>query len=431
LFKLLGICVDIMNSKELFEESKKFLPGGVDSPVRAFKPYPFFVEKAKGSRLWDVDGNEYIDHCLGYGPLILGHSNPSITEEVAKQIKNGTAYGAPTENEIKLAKMVVDRVPCAEMVRFVNSGTEATMSAIRLARGFTGKNKIVKFVGSYHGAHDYVLVKSGSGAATLPDSLGIPEDTTKNTLSCPFNDEDALKGLIANEKDEIAAIIVEPVMGNIGCVEPNEGYLEFLREITEENNIILIFDEVITGFRLSRGGAQTYYSVVPDIVTMGKIIGGGFPMGAFAGKKEIMEMIAPEGNVYQAGTFNGNPVSVTAGISTLNQLDQEFYKNLNKKGNYLREQIASVVDTLDLNIRPVGLASMFQIYFSDENVVNYEIAKKSDTDRFSIYFSQLMKNGIFIPPSQFKCNFLSSSHSDEDLEKLILAIEESLKIAWK
>jgi len=420
-----------MNSKELFKESKKYLPGGVDSPVRAFEPYPFFVKKAKGSHLWDVDGNEYIDQCLGYGPLILGHSNPLVIEDVSKQIENGTTYGAPTENEISLAKMVVDRLPAAEMVRFVNSGTEATMSAIRLARGFTGKNKIIKFEGSYHGAHDYVLVKSGSGAATLPDSLGIPKDTTKNTLSCPFNDEESLRKLIADENEEIAAIIVEPVMGNIGCVESNDDYLKFLREITEENNIVLIFDEVITGFRLSRGGAQTYYSVTPDLVTLGKIIGGGFPMGALAGSVELMEMISPQGNVYQAGTFNGNPVSVTAGISTLNQLDQSFYKNLNKKGNYLREQIATVIEDLDLNINPVGLASMFQIYFNSEKVTNYEIAKKSDTKRFLVYFHELMKNGVFIPPSQFECNFLSSSHSDEDLEKLIVAIENALKVAWK
>lgn len=420
-----------MNSKDLFNESKRYFPGGVNSPVRAFKPYPVFIEKAKGSKIWDVEGNEYIDCCLGYGPLILGHSDSSVIDNVCSQASIGTAYGAPTENEIKLARMVIDRVPCAEMIRFVNSGTEATMSAIRLARGCTSKNKIVKFEGSYHGAHDYVLVKSGSGAAALPDSLGIPEDTTKNTLTCPYNDEDALKKLIVDEKDNIAAVIVEPVMGNIGCVEPNNGYLEFLREITEENNILLIFDEVITGFRLSSGGAQTYYSITPDLVTMGKIIGGGFPMGAFAGKREIMEMIAPEGNVYQAGTFNGNPISVKAGISTLNQLDQDFYKNLNKKGNYLRNQISEIVDNLDLNIQTVGLASMFQIYFNIEKVTNYEIAKKSDIEKFSIYFHELMDNGIFIPPSQFECNFLSSSHSNEDIEKLLIAIEDSLKITWK
>ncbi|MEA4957493.1 Glutamate-1-semialdehyde 2,1-aminomutase [bioreactor metagenome] len=420
-----------MNSEELFNESRKFFPGGVNSPVRAFKPYPIFIEKSKGSKIWDVEGNEYIDHCLGYGPLILGHSDSKVIKDVCNQANIGTAYGAPTENEIKLAKLVTERVPCAEMIRFVNSGTEATMSAIRLARGFTGKNKIVKFEGSYHGAHDYVLVKSGSGAAALPDSLGIPNDTTKNTLTCPYNDIVALKKLIADEKEDIAAVIVEPVMGNIGCVEPNDGYLNFLREITEENNILLIFDEVITGFRLSRGGAQTYYSITPDIVTMGKIIGGGFPMGAFAGKSEIMEMIAPEGNVYQAGTFNGNPISIKAGLSTLEQLDNKFYRNLNKKGDYLRSQISELIMDLSLNIQTVGLASMFQIYFNEDRVTNYEIAKKSDIDRFSVYFHELMNNGIFIPPSQFECNFLSSSHNNEDIEKLILAIENSLKIAWK
>ena len=419
-----------MNSKELFEESKNYLPGGVDSPVRAFEPYPFFVKKGEGSKIYDVEDNQYIDHCLAYGPLILGHSNPEVVKNVSNQIENGTTYGAPTENEIKLAKMVIERVPAAEMIRFVNSGTEATMSAIRLARGFTGKNKIIKFEGSYHGAHDYVLVKSGSGAATLPDSLGIPEDTTKNTLSCPFNDIEALTNLVNNEKDEIATIIVEPVMGNIGCVEPEEGYLKFLREITEENNIVLIFDEVITGFRLSRGGAQTYYSLTPDLVTMGKIIGGGFPMGALAGKKELMEMIAPSGSVYQAGTFNGNPISVQGGISTLNQLNQKFYQDLNKKGSYLRGRISEIVDELDLNIRPVGLASMFQIYFNSEKVTNYEIAKKSDTKRFSIYFHELLKNGVFIPPSQFECNFISSAHSNEDLDNVANVIRESLKIAW-
>lgn len=419
-----------MNSKELFEESKKYLPGGVDSPVRAFKPNPFFVEKAKGSKIWDVDGNQYIDHCLAYGPIILGHSDPKVVEAVYKQIQNGSSYGAPTENEIALAKEIINRVPCAEMVRFVNSGTEATMSAIRLARGYTKKDKIIKFEGSYHGAHDYVLVKSGSGAATLPDSLGIPKDTTKNTLSIPFNDETALKNLIAEEKDEIAAIIIEPIMGNIGCVEPKEGFLQLLREITTENNIILIFDEVITGFRASYGGAQSYYDIIPDLVTMGKIIGGGYPMGAFAGKKEIMEMIAPSGEVYQAGTFNGNPVSVTAGITTLNQLDNQFYKDLNKKGDYLRNSISEIIEKLQLNIQPVGLASMFQIYFNKEEVLNYEIAKKSDTDRFLTYFKELMRNGVFIPPSQFECNFISNAHTYEDLDKVAIAIESSLKIAW-
>ncbi|HTX61956.1 MAG TPA: glutamate-1-semialdehyde 2,1-aminomutase, partial [Methanobacterium sp.] len=304
-----------MKSEDLFDEAKKYLPGGVNSPVRAFKPYPFFAESAEGSHIYDVDGNDYVDYCLAYGPLVMGHSNPKIIEAVKKQLEKGSAYGVPTEKEIELAREVVTRVPCADMVRFVNSGTEATMSAIRLARAITGKKKIIKFEGSYHGAHDYVLVKSGSGAMGLPDSPGVPEETTRNTILIPFNDEGVLTELINQQKDEIAAIIVEPVMGNIGCIPPREGYLKFLRQITSENEIILIFDEVITGFRLSRGGSQEYFDVTPDLATFGKILGGGFPIGALAGKKEYMEMIAPKGNVYQAGTFNGNPISITAGLT--------------------------------------------------------------------------------------------------------------------
>lgn len=420
-----------MKSEVLFKESQKYLPGGVDSPVRAFKPHPFFVEKGEGSKLWDVDGNIYTDYCLGYGPLILGHAPEDIIGSVYQQIQKGTTYGAPTEKEIELAKIVVNKVPCAEMVRFVNSGTEATMSAIRLARGFTGKTKIVKFEGSYHGAHDYVLVKSGSGAACLPDSLGVPEDATKNTLSIPFNDIDALSALVELEGEEIAAIIVEPVMANIGCIEPQNGYLEFLRKITEENNIILIFDEVITGFRLSEGGAQEYYGILPDLVTMGKIIGGGFPMGALAGKKEIMEFIAPCGSVYQAGTFNGNPVSVTAGLNTLNILDKKFYSVLNQKGHFLRDGIQDMIEDNKYNLNLVGLTSMFQIYFTGNDVKNYNDAKTADVDKFAIYFQELMKNGIFIPPSQFECCFLSQSHTREDLENTINKIESSLKVAMK
>lgn len=420
-----------MKSEKLFKESQNYLPGGVDSPVRAFKPYPFFAEKGKGSKLWDVDGNVYTDYCLGYGPLIMGHAPANIIEMVYEQIQNGTTYGAPTEKEIDLAKMVVDKVPCAEMVRFVNSGTEATMSAIRLARGFTGKNKIVKFEGSYHGAHDYVLVKSGSGAACLPDSLGVPEDTTKNTLSVPFNDPDAIAALIELEGEEIAAIIVEPVMANIGCIQPKNGYLEFLRKITEENNIILIFDEVITGFRLSEGGAQEYFNVIPDLVTMGKIIGGGFPMGALAGKKEIMEFIAPCGSVYQAGTFNGNPVSVTAGLSTLKLLDKKFYSGLNEKGQSLRDGIKDILEDNNLNLNSVGLASMFQIYFTENDVKNYNDAKTADIEKFDVYFKELLRNGVFIPPSQFECCFLSQSHSREDIESTLNALELALKLAFK
>jgi glutamate-1-semialdehyde 2,1-aminomutase len=305
------------------------------------------------------------------------------------------------------------------------------MSAIRLARGFTGRDKIVKFEGAYHGAHDYVLVKGGSGAATLPDSPGIPEDTTKNTLSVPFNDEEALTELIEREGEDIACIIMEVVMGNIGCIEPKPGFLEFIRKITQENGIVLIFDEVITGFRASKGGAQEYYGVTPDLTTLGKIVGGGLPMGAFCGKKEIMELIAPNGPVYQAGTFSGNPISVQAGISTLSQLDDAFYKDLERKGNFLRSEIRASVDQMDLNIQPVGLASMLQIYFNENEVYNYEDAKKSDSERFLVYFRQLLKEGVFIPPSQFECNFISRAHSMEDLERTSQAIDNALRVAFR
>lgn len=420
-----------MNSQELFEESKKIIPGGVSSPVRAFKPYPFFVAKGEGSHIYDVDGNSYVDHCLAYGPLILGHADKTVVSDLTNQLTMGTAYGAPTENEIKLSREVINRIPSAEMVRFTNSGTEATMSAIRVARGFTKRDKIVKFEGAYHGAHDYCLVKGGSGAACLPDSLGIPLDTTKNTLTVPFNDEEALTELIEKEGENIACIIMEVVMGNIGCVEPKEGYLEFLRKITEENGIVLIFDEVITGFRLATGGAQEYYGVTPDMTTLGKIVGGGLPMGAFCGKKEIMELVAPNGPVYQAGTFSGNPISVQAGLSTLKQLNKDFYTSLNKKGEFLRSNIRDIVDELSLDISPVGLGSMFQIYFNPNEVTNYAEAQESDSERFLVYFRQLLKEGVFIPPSQFECNFISSAHEMEDLEKTANAIRESLKVAFE
>ena len=420
-----------MYSEELFNESKNCFPGGVNSPVRAFKPYPFFVERAGGCKIVDVDKNSYIDYCLAYGPLILGHADPKVVRELSAQLVIGSAYGAPTENEIKLAKEVIDRIPSAEMVRFANSGTEATMSAIRVARGFTGRDKIIKFEGAYHSAHDYVLVKGGSGAACLPDSAGIPVDTTKNTLSVPFNDEEALTELIEKEGENIACLIMEVVMGNVGCIEPKPGFLEFVRKITEENGIVLIFDEVITGFRASRGGAQEYYGVTPDLTTLGKIVGGGLPMGAFCGKREIMELIAPNGPVYQAGTFSGNPISVQAGISTLTQLDDAFYKDLENKGDFLRSNVASIIDEEQYNIQPVGLASMFQIYFNPAEVYNYSDAKASDSDRFLRYFRALLKEGVFIPPSQFECNFISKAHTMEDIQSTVEAIEIALEVAFK
>ena len=418
-------------SKELFDEAVNYLPGGVNSPVRAYKPYPFFAKSAKGSKIYDVDGNEYIDYCLGYGPLLFGHANEHIIEKSIEQLKLGTDYGVPSEKEVQLAKEVIKRVPCAQMVRFTNSGTEATMSAIRLARGITKRDKIIKFEGAYHGAHDAVLVKSGSGAAGLPDSPGIPTDTTKNTMLVEFNDEEALKKLINENKDEIACIIVEPVMGNIGCVPPKEGYLDFLREITLENGILLIIDEVITGFRISKGGAQEYYNVIPDLATFGKIVGGGFPIGAIAGKKEYMEQFTPSGKIYQAGTFSGNPMSINGGLAAFEVLDDNSYKQLHKSGEYFRNRIVDILDKLNINFHVNGVESMTQIYFTENEVYDYKTAQTSDTENFLKYFHLLLENGVFIAPSQYECGFISTSHSRDDLDKTLNAIEIALTKLYK
>ncbi len=414
-------------SKELYDEAVNYLPGGVNSPVRAYKPYPFFVEKAKGSKLYDVDGNTYIDYCLGYGPLVFGHANDTIVNSSIEQLKLGTDYGVPSPKEIDLAKEVVDRSPCAQMVRFTNSGTEATMSAIRLARGITGRDKIIKFEGTYHGAHDAVLVKSGSGAAGKPDSPGVPQDATKNTILIPFNDTEVLKETIAEYKDELACVIFEPVMGNIGCVPPKDGYLEYLREITNENNIMLIMDEVITGFRIARGGAQEYYDIIPDLVTFGKIVGGGFPIGAIAGKKEYMEQFTPSGNIYQAGTFSGNPMSINGGLAAFEVLNDQFYKDMHTKGEYFRSGIRDILEKLDINYQVNGVESMTQVYFTDQEVIDYETAQKSDTDGFLKFFNYLLEEGVFIAPSQYECVFLSNQHSKEDLDFTLNAIEVALK----
>jgi len=415
-----------LRSEELFNEAKKYLPGGVNSPVRSYQPYPFFAQEAEGSRIRDVDGNTYLDYCLAYGPMVMGHANPVVMGAVLNQMSRGTAFGVPTEKETELAREVVNRVPCAEMVRFVSTGTEATMSAIRLSRAGCGRKKIIKFEGAYHGAHDYALVKSGSGAVGLPDSPGVPEETTKNTILAPFNNEEALVEIFDQLGEEIAAIILEPVMGNVGCIEPKQGYLKFLRKLTQENDSILIFDEVITGFRLSRGGAQEYYGVTPDLVTLGKILGGGFPMGALAGKKELMEMITPSGDVYQAGTFNGNPISITAGLTTMELLDNNFYNDLNSSGNQMRSGIQDILDDKSLNYQVAGLVSMFQIYFTEKEVWNYADAKTSDTGKFSRYFHELLREGVFIPPSQFECCFLSTAHSPRDINTTLHAIENSI-----
>jgi len=419
-------------SEELFERAKKVLPSGVNSPVRAFKPYPFFVKGAKGSRLYSVDGDSYIDYCMAYGPLILGHSFESVLDAAREQLEKGTLYGAPTENEVNFAELISKLFPCMEMLRLVNSGTEATMHAIRLARGFTGKKKIIKFEGCYHGAHDYVLVKAGSGATSFgaPDSLGIPEETTQNTIVLPYNNYPALEEVIKRESHDIAAVIVEPVIGNAGVILPNDDYLNRLRRLTDDYDILLIFDEVITGFRLALGGAQERYRIKPDMTTLGKILGGGFPIAAFGGRKEIMQNLSPLGKVYQAGTFSGNPLSVSTGyavLQTLHKNQDEIYPKLERNCEELKKVLVDLTSTYHIEAQVNSIASMFQIFFASHPITDYVTAKSSDTKKFSIYFRELLKQGVFIPPSQFETCFLSTAHSKDDLESTIEAFDNALR----
>lgn len=419
-------------SKTLYEKAEKLMPGGVNSPVRAFKPYPFFTSHAKGSKIHDVDGNTYIDYCLAYGPLMLGHTRSEIIEAVREQLEKGTMYGTPTEAEVRLAELVTNLVPCMEMMRLVNTGTEATMHAIRAARGYTGKDKIVKFEGCYHGAHDSVLVKAGSGATTFgaPTSLGVPKDTTKNTIVLPFNDIELLEKAVDQNRGEIAAVILEPVIGNAGVVLPKDGYLQAIRKITKEDGIVLIFDEVITGFRLALGGAQEYYGVVPDMTTLGKIMGGGFLIGAFGGKKEIMELISPLGKVYEASTFSGNPVSVVAGLTALNILVKNrntIYRQLEQAGDKIKKGLLDIVEDVKVSAQINGIASMFQFFFTDQPVTDYVTAKSSDTAKFMRYQRELMKRGVFVPPSQFETCFISTAHTNEDLTKTLEAMDSAIR----
>jgi glutamate-1-semialdehyde 2,1-aminomutase len=416
----------LTRSEELFEKAKKLIPGGVNSPVRAFQPYPFFTKRSKGSHIFDVDGKEYIDYCLGYGPLILGHAPPEIIKAVAAQLEKGSLYGTPTEQEVELAELISSLVSSAEMVRLVSTGSEATMSAIRAARGFTGKKKIVKFEGCYHGAHDYVLVKAGSGATTfgMPDSLGIPEETTKNTIVVPFNDAEKFEKAVKDSKNDLAAVIVEPVIGNIGVVLPNEGFLETLKEVTENYGIVLIFDEVITGFRMALGGAQEYYGITPDMTTLGKILGGGFPMAAFVGKEEIMKMIAPSGKVYQAGTYSGNPISVIAALTVLKTLRDsgpQFYAQLENKCKAIVNPLKELILESNLKLQINHVASMFQIFFTETPVYDYPSVKTADNVKFMAYHAKLLEKGVFAPPSQFETCFLSSEHSNQDIEHTVNA----------
>jgi glutamate-1-semialdehyde 2,1-aminomutase len=414
----------VSRSKELFDKAKRLMPGGVNSPVRAFQPVPFFARRAAGSRIIDVDGVEYIDYCLGYGPLILGHSHPKIINAVKEQLDMGSLYGTPTEMEVELAELICKLIPCADMIRLVSTGSEATMSAIRVARGFTKKKKILKFEGCYHGAHDSVLVKAGSGATTfgMATSLGIPEESIKNTIVVPFNDVAAFEAAVENNRDSLAAVIVEPVIGNIGVVLPKKGFLETLREVTEAYGVVLIFDEVITGLRMALGGAQEYYGVVPDMVTLGKVVGGGFPLAAFGGLREIMQLVAPAGEVYQAGTFSGNPVSVVAGLETLKYIKakgRQFYDALEKKTNVLAEKLNGMVEDSGRRFTINHVSSMFQIFFTSEEVHDCKSAKSADVKLFNAYHQSLLNNGIFVPPSQFETCFLSEAHTMQDVNQTL------------
>lgn len=409
-----------------YSEAVKVIPGGVNSPVRAFKSVnmnPVFIDRGVGSRVVDVDGNEYIDYIGSWGPLILGHAHPSVVQAIKETAEKGTSFGAPTELETKMAQMVTERMPSVEIVRMVNSGTEATMSAIRLARAFTGRNKILKFEGSYHGHSDSLLIKAGSGVATLglPDSPGVPENTALHTLTVPYNDLESTRLAFEKFGDEIAAVIVEPVAGNMGVVPPQPGFLEGLREITERFGALLIFDEVMTGFRVGYDSAQGRYNVTPDLTTMGKVIGGGLPVGAYGGKREIMKMIAPSGSVYQAGTLSGNPLAMAAGYATLSEMTLEAYEELERKGRILEEGLRRNAEEAGIPHHINRVGSMVCLFFTDQHVISYTEAKQSDTKRFALYFRYMLEEGVFIPPSQFEGMFISMAHTEEDLERTIEA----------
>jgi len=419
-------------SNKLFRKASVLMPGGVNSPVRAFRAVggnPVFIEKAKGSRLFDVDGNVYIDYVLSWGPLILGHAYPAVVKALKKAVEKGTSYGAPTPLEVELAALVLKAYPSMDRVRMVNSGTEATMSAIRAARGFTGRDKIIKFEGCYHGHADGLLVKAGSGATTfgVPDSPGVPKSYAKNTITLPFNDIRALSTVIRQDWKSIACVITEPVIGNIGCVLPKTGFLETLRKLTKEYGIVLIFDEVMTGFRLSYGGAQEYYGIRPDMTCLGKVIGGGLPVGAYGGRKEIMSMVSPEGPVYQAGTLSGNPLAMTAGIETLRILSaKSVYNKLERQAAMLERGLVDAAKKAGVSTMFYRAGTMFCSYFTGTHVFDYATAKTADTKKFSKFFSLMLESGVYMAPSQFEAGFISLAHTEHDIEKTVRAAYKSL-----
>lgn len=420
-------------SKQLFGEAKKYIPGGVNSPVRAFKSVggdPLFITNGKGSKFYDADENEYIDYIGSWGPHLFGHNPPFIKEALLNAIENGTSFGAPTELEIKMAELITEIVPSVEKVRMVNSGTEATMSAIRAARGFTGKEKFIKFEGCYHGHADYFLIKAGSGALTLgvPTSPGVTKGNAADTLVADYNNINSVKKLVTSNKGEIAAIIIEPIAGNMGVVPSKINFLTGLRSLCDEESIVLIFDEVMTGFRVAAGGAQEVLGVTPDLSTFGKIIGGGLPVGAFGGKAEIMDMIAPSGPVYQAGTLSGNPLAMAAGVAALSHIKEhpELYDELEKKSSYLENGFKKNLKSVEKNYAMNRVGSMMCMFFTEEPVTDFNSAVKSDTELYGKYYHQMLQRGIYLAPAQFEALFVSTAHSNDDLDKTITAHRESL-----
>jgi len=422
------------NSKIIYEKAKKAIPGGVNSPVRAFqsvdKEYPIFIKSGNGSKLYDEDGNEYVDMIGSWGPMILGHNYPQVLEIVKKELENGTSFGLPTKKEVELAELVKSCFPSIEKLRLTTSGTEAAMASVRLARAFTGKNKIVKFEGCYHGHSDSLLVKAGSGLLTFAhqDSNGITERVVKDTITLPFGDFEKLKETLESEKD-IACVIIEPIPANMGLIETKKEYLEKIREITEKEKVVLIFDEVISGFRISLGGAQEVFGITPDLTVLGKIIGGGYPVGGFGGKKEIMDLISPVGNVYHAGTLSGNPISVAVGIETISILKKntEIYENINTKTENLVNQINELIKKYSIPASVNHFGSLFTIFFSKEKVDTLEKAISSNAEFYSIYFDTMLKNGIIVPPSKYEAHFVSYVHNDKDMEKFLTGVEKTFE----
>ena len=423
-------------SIDLYRKALENIPGGVNSPVRAFKAIgipPTFIDRGKGSKIWDVDGNEYIDYVGSWGPMILGHAHPKVIGALKKAAPKGTSFGAPTPLEVELAILVKKAFPSMELIRMVSSGTEAAMGAIRVARGYTGRDKILKFEGCYHGHGDSLLVKAGSGATTfgIPDSLGVPADLAKHTLTAPFNDLAAVKDLVTQNAEQIACVIVEPIVGNMGVVLPQKGFLEGLRKICDEQGTILLFDEVITGFRVAYGGVQEMSGIQPDLTCLGKIIGGGLPVGAYGGRRVIMEKVAPLGGVYQAGTLSGNPLAMTAGIETLKILkSKQIYRDLESKTSFLTEGILECSRERGVPLTINQATGLFTIFFTEGPVTDYQSAKKSDTKRFAEFFVEMMEEGVYLPPSQFEAWFLSLAHTQKDLKKTIEACDRAFgKIA--